>query len=130
MSVSVQYFIGRLTKTPEARMVGENKVVNFTVAVDPVIKGRDSDFYNVVAWRGLAETCEKYLDKGRMVFVSGRPQNRSYEVTRDSVTFKQYVSEVVADTVRFLDRGEAAPAGVGASTGAGEEYSSEDDLPF
>jgi single-strand DNA-binding protein len=124
MSLSQHSFIGRLTKKPEGRNVpvqgSEVRVVSFTVAVDAEVKNQDSDFYNVVAWRGLAETCEKYLDRGREVYVSGRPKTRSYE-NKEGQTV--YITEVIADKVQFIGGGgqrsqEETPAASGATPAA------------
>lgn len=136
-------FIGRLTDDPKGKDVpsGGNtvRVVNFSAACDRD-RGDGTDYYDVVTWRGLAENCEKYLSKGRLVLVSGRPQKRSYDVTRDGVTFKQYVTEIIADEVQFLDKassdaGSSAPDRSRATVPAGTSDErpidiSDDDLPF
>lgn len=107
MSYSEHAFIGRLTKDPDIREVsikGEaTKVANFTVACDRKV-GNEADFYNVVAWRQLAATVERYLSSGRLVLVKGRPQNRRYDVTKDGVTFTQNVTEIIAEEIQFLDK--------------------------
>jgi single-strand DNA-binding protein len=100
--------IGHLTKDPELRSTSNDiSVTSFTVAVDRNFTNqqgeRETDFIPVVAWRKLAETCAKYLAKGRLVAVSGRMQVRSYE-GKDG---KRYVTEVVADEVQFLERAES-----------------------
>lgn len=105
---SKSIYIGRLTRDPEVKQVtirGEQTTVaNFTVAVDKEV-GEGADFYNIVAWRGLAETVGKFLTKGRLVLVEGRSQTRQYDVTKEGVTFQNYVSETHATKVEFLDRG-------------------------
>ncbi len=99
--------IGRLTRDPELRFTPANgvPVTNFTLAVDrPFLnqKGeREADFIRIVTWRKLAETCANNLGKGRLVAVDGRLQIRSYEGQDGQ---RRYMTEVVADTVRFLDR--------------------------
>ena len=60
---------------------------------------RVSDFFDVVAWRSLAELCGKYLAKGRRVAVVGELQTRSYDA-KDGT--KRYVTEIIADEVEFL----------------------------
>ena len=100
--------IGRLTRDPELRSTSNDiSVTSFTVAVDRNFTNqqgeKETDFIPVVAWRKLAETCAKYLAKGRLVAVSGRMQVRSYE-GKDG---KRYVTEVVADEVQFLERAES-----------------------
>ncbi len=107
MSLSKHSFIGRLVKAPEGRDISGNdgtvRVANFTVACDAESQGQDADFYNVVAWRKLAELCERFLDKGRLVYVEGRPKTRHYDKDGQRV----YITEVIADKVQFLDRAPA-----------------------
>lgn len=108
------FIIGRLTKDPQATATqsGISKS-GFTVAVDRRYKNqqgeKETDFLNVVAWRGLADLCNRYLHKGSKVAVSGSIQTRNYE--KDGQ--KRYITEIVADEVEFLTpkRGESAPEG-------------------
>jgi len=100
--------IGHLTKDPELRTTSNGiSVTSFTIAVDRNFNNqqgeKETDFIPVVAWRKLADTCAKYLAKGRLVAVSGRMQVRSYE-GKDGL--KRYITEVVADEVQFLERME------------------------
>lgn len=97
--------IGRLVKDPELRNTQSGKAVaNFIIAVDrPYVADsgeREADFIPIVAWNKTAENIVKYLGKGRLVAVAGRIQVRNYE--KDNV--RHYVTEVIADDVRFLDR--------------------------
>lgn len=103
--------IGRLTRDPELRYVPSGQpVASFTLAVDRSFKNangeRETDFIDVVAWRKLAETVTQYVGKGRLVAVVGRLQIRSYE-TQDGQ--KRKAAEVVANSVRFLDRKPGEP---------------------
>lgn len=111
MSLSQHSFIGRLTKAPELRQTPAGvSVCTFTVACDSDIKDQDADFYTVVAWRQLGETCANYLEKGREVFVQGRPKTRHYDNNQGQ---RVYVTEVIADKVQFLGgktSGNNAPA--------------------
>jgi single-strand DNA-binding protein len=98
--------IGRLTRNPELRYTGAGTAVaGFTLAVDRPFSNqqgeRETDFIDIVCWRQLAEQVSQHLTKGRLVAVEGRLQIRSYE-TQDGQRRK--VAEVVANTVRFLDR--------------------------
>ena len=100
--------IGRLTRDPELRSTSNDiSVTSFTVAVDRNFTNqqgeKETDFIPVVAWRKLAETCAKYLAKGRLVAVSGRMQVRSYEGKEG----KRNITEVVADEVQFLEKAES-----------------------
>jgi len=98
--------VGRLTRDPDLRYTtnGGVAVTRFTVAVNRKFTNqqgeREADFINIVAWRNLAENCGNYLRKGSLVAVEGRIQTRSYENQEGRTV---YVTEVVADDVRFLD---------------------------
>ncbi len=97
--------IGRLTKKPELKSTANGTAVTtFTLAVDRFTKD-ETDFIPIVVWRSQAESCAKYLDKGKVCAVDGRLQIRSYEGTDGK---KKTVAEVVADNVRFLSpKGDA-----------------------
>ncbi|MBR5250753.1 MAG: single-stranded DNA-binding protein [Clostridia bacterium] len=96
--------IGRLTKDPDLRNVGNNvSVCRFTLAVDRPYRSANgneatADFFNIVVWRAQAENCGKYLQKGRQCAVIGRIENRSYEKDGE----KHYVTEIIAENVEFL----------------------------
>lgn len=136
--------IGRLTADPELRFTPSGiPVGKFTLAVNRNYNNkqgeRDTDFIDIVAWRALAETCTNHLKKGFMVAVDGRLQIRSYD---DNQGIRRKTAEVVAENVRFLDRGkssqytqgEGKQPGSGPRPGQEEEFSevpfTEDDLPF
>jgi single-strand DNA-binding protein len=122
--------IGRLTRDPELRYTPAGvAVTQFTIAVDrPFTSGqgeREADFIPVVTWRQLAETCANYLRKGRLTAVEGRIQVRNYENNEGK---RVYVTEVIADNVRFLESNRESGAreeggsnysGSGASSGGG-----------
>ena len=59
------------------------------------------DRHNIVIWRGMAETAEKYLRKGSQVYIEGKIKTRSWE---DQQGQKRYTTEVVADVMQLLDR--------------------------
>lgn len=97
--------IGRLTRDPELRYTPSGvAVTSFSLAVDRPFTNqqgeREADFINIVTWRQLAETCANYLRKGRLTAVEGRMQVRHYENNEGR---RVYVTEVVADNVRFLE---------------------------
>jgi single-strand DNA-binding protein len=125
--------IGRLTRDPEQRTTQSNvSVTTFTLAVDRNFTNqsgeRETDFLPVVTFKGLADTCYRYLDKGRLVAVSGRIQTRSYEGNDGS---RRYITEIIADEVNFLERkqdnsqqgSKTAPAGF-------EPVYNDSELPF
>lgn len=114
--------IGRLTKDPELRYTPAGvAVTQFTLAVDRPFTSqggeREADFIPVVTWRQLAETCANYLRKGRLTAVEGRIQVRNYENNEGK---RVYVTEVIADNVRFLESNRDG----GGSGGSSREESS------
>ncbi|MFD1179656.1 single-stranded DNA-binding protein [Paenibacillus puldeungensis] len=97
--------IGRPTRDPILKYTPSGvAVTTFTLAVDRPFKSesgeREADFIPVVTWRQLAETCANYLRKGRLTAVEGRIQVRNYE---NSEGKRVYVTEIIADNVRFLE---------------------------
>lgn len=99
------FLIGNLTKDPEMRSTQSGVAVcNFTIAVNRRFRNQqtgqqETDFLNVIAWRQLAELCNKYLVKGRKVAVTGSIQTRTYEAKDGS---KRSTFDIVADEVEFL----------------------------
>jgi single-strand DNA-binding protein len=105
--------VGRLESTPELRYTSTGiPVANFSLSVRRSIpngQGRyERDIFRVVTWRKLAETCCKFLDRGRMIAVDGKLQNRIMSTPNGE---KRIVVEVHADDVRFLEG--ARPRGEG-----------------
>jgi single-strand DNA-binding protein len=144
--------IGRLTRDPELRYTPSGAAVcNIGIATNRYGKDQAgeskeyTDFHDVVVWnqgnRKLAELCGQYLQKGRLVYIEGRLQTRSWD---DATTGqKRYKTEVNAQDVQFIDsRGgeagaapanagtSAVPAGVGTATVTGEGDIDPDDIPF
>ncbi|WP_223070026.1 single-stranded DNA-binding protein [Paenibacillus caui] len=109
--------IGRLTRDPELRYTPSGvAVTQFTLAVDRPFTSqggeREADFIPVVTWRQLAETCANYLRKGRLTAVEGRIQVRNYENNEGK---RVYVTEVIADNVRFLESNRESGGGGGGT---------------
>lgn len=97
--------IGRLTKDPELRYTTSNiPTATFTIAVNRPFQNqsgvREADFIPVVVWRKQAENVKKYITKGNQVAVEGRIQVRNYD---DKDGKKVYVTEVIADSVEFIE---------------------------
>ena len=97
--------IGRLTKDPEVRYTPTQKVVSsFTLAVGKDFKNadgtRDADFVPIIAWGKTAEMCGNNLAKGTRILVEGRISVRNYD---DADGNRRWMTEVVAESVRFLD---------------------------
>ena len=96
--------IGNLTKDPENRTTQNGvSVCSFNIAVNrrfPNADGeRQTDFFRIQAWRGQADSCMKYLAKGRKVAVVGELQPRSYEGKDGSTRISL---DVQADEIEFL----------------------------
>lgn len=131
------FIIGNLTKVPELKTTTNGiSVCSFTVAVQRKYKDqngkRQADFIPVIAWRGLAENCAKYLDKGKKVSVIGEIQTRSYEAKDGS---KRYVTEIIASEIEFLSPNpNAQNGGQGACVPVPDEEAfipiEEEELPF
>lgn len=126
--------IGRLTADPNLKYTPTGvAVTGFNLAVDrPFTNGsgeREADFIPVVTWRQLAETCANYLRKGRLCAVEGRIQVRSYENNEGK---RIYVTEVIADNVRFLESNrQQDQTKQDPFQGEGEPVDIDDrDLPF
>jgi len=101
--------VGRLTKDPELKFIqgSGTAVATCTLAVDRRVKQgeeKQADFIPIVIWGKQAENTANYMSKGSMMAVSGRVQVRSYEA-KDGT--KRYVTEVVADEVQFLSKGNS-----------------------
>lgn len=100
------FLIGNLTRDPESNTTASGvPFCRFTVAVNRRFArdaAENTDYFNVITWRGTAEACAKVLTKGRKVAVSGSIQIRSYE--GNDGTRRQAV-EVTADDVEFLSSG-------------------------
>jgi single-strand DNA-binding protein len=123
--------IGRLTADPTLRFTPNGvAVTTFTLAVDRLFTNqqgeKETDFINIVTWRGQAENCATYLNKGRLAAVDGRLQIRNYENNEGK---KVYVSEVVADNVRFLESANSS-SGNDAQNSNTEQSGKPSDDPF
>lgn len=126
--------IGRLTKDPELTTTTSGvSVCRMSLAVTRRFTNaegeRETDFFNVVVWRSLGETCHKFLKKGSQTAIIGNVQNRSYDATDGT---KRYVTEVVAEEVEFLG---SRTDGEGKKEDAQEEVTKlkpvdDDGLPF
>ena len=105
--------IGNLGKDPEMRYTANGKAVTtFSIACNRNFTGQDgerreeTDWFSIVTWDKLAETCSQFLQKGRRAYVEGRLHTRSWDGPDGN---KRYRTEVIANTVLFLDRAQAAP---------------------
>ena len=133
--------VGNLGKDPEVRYLESGvAVANFTLATSETYKDRNSgerktqtEWHNVVLWRGLAEVAEKYLKKGSQVYVEGKLRTRSWE---DNNGNTRYTTEVVGDNMTMLGRreesssfGNSESAAPSASTPSNESAASVSNTP-
>lgn len=98
------FMIGNLTRDPElTETSGGISVCRFSIAVNRSYTGgngeRQTDFFNCVAWRGLADTVAKYMHKGDKVAISGSIELRNYE---DSKGVKKTSVDIVVGDIEFL----------------------------
>jgi len=102
--------VGNLGKDPEVRhLEGGASVANFTLATTEAYKDKSgnrteqTEWHNIVVWRGLAEVAEKYLKKGMTIYIEGKLRTRSWD---DKDGHKRYTTEIVADTFTILSKKE------------------------
>ena len=118
--------IGRLTDDVELRYTPNGTAVaKFVLAVDRrVAKGaeKQADFIPIVVWNKQAENCANYIGKGRLVAIDGRLQIRSYD---DSNGIRRKAADVIAETVKFLDRAPNAPTSSATAIAKSEETMAE-----
>jgi single-strand DNA-binding protein len=99
--------IGHLGKDPEVRhLEGGTTLVNFPLATSETYtkdgkKIEQTEWHNIVMWRGLADVAAKFLQKGKQVYIEGKLRSRNYE---DKEGNKRYVTEIVAENFTMLGR--------------------------
>lgn len=130
--------IGNLGKDPELKhLEGNLAVARMSVATNENYKDKNGDWqkhtewHDIVMWRDLAERAEKQLKKGDTVYVEGKLTHRKY---KDKDNNDRYVTEVVANTFRSLERKEkgesSAPLSSSDAPPPPGDSGSYDDLPF
>ncbi|MDQ6746664.1 MAG: single-stranded DNA-binding protein [Candidatus Dormibacteraeota bacterium] len=132
-TVNKVILIGRLGKDPEMKYTSAGQAVTtFTLATNRYSKGADgtsqelTDWHTLVAWDKLAETCAQFLTKGRLIYIEGRLQTRSWDGPDGQ---KHSKTEVVLGEMQMLDSRPPEPAAVGVATH--EPGGADDpDLPF
>ena len=133
------FLIGNLTRDPElTETAGGIKICRFAIAVNRNYSGSDgerkTDFFNVVAWRGLGETVARFAKKGNKVAVSGSIELRNYE---DSQGIKRTGVDIVAQDVEFLTPkgngdgyAEAPSSADGGKRASLQAFDDDGDIPF
>jgi single-strand DNA-binding protein len=132
--------VGRITKDPELKKTAQDiAVINFTIAVNRNYTDqqgeKQADFISCVVWRRQAENVAKYVSKGMLLGVEGRIQTRQYE----SETGMKYITEVLCDSVQFLENKSSNQSFEDSSSTKSQsdefyetskKLAAEDDLPF
>ncbi len=137
--VNKALLIGRLGADPEVRYTPDGTMVtNFRLATDLQWKDKNgeklqrTEWHRIVAYGKLADICSNYLSKGKLIFIEGRIQTRSWE-DKDGV--KRSTTEIVAANMQMLDskgqmRSQDVAGDVHTPASPGLEQAPEDDVPF
>jgi len=121
MNLNKVMLIGRLGRDPEMRYTNSGSAVaNFSIATTDTWKDKQgqkqerTEWHNLVAWGRLADFCQNYLKKGKLIYVEGRLQTRDWT---DNQNVKHYRTEIVANTINFMEKlgdSSGAPQGQGS----------------
>jgi len=136
--VNKAILIGRLGKDPEVRYTPDGTMVTtFRIATDEQWKDKNgekvqrTEWHQIVTYRKLAEICGNYLVKGKLVFIEGRIQTRSWE---DKEGVKRFTTEIIANDMKMLDsKGQNKTNGSSSDADAtpmNDADTSMDDVPF
>lgn len=147
MSLNKVMLIGRVGKDPDVRYL-DHGVAVATVVLATTERGyrlqngtevpERTEWHNIIFWRGLAETVEKYVHKGDKLFVEGKIRSRSYD---DQNGVKRYITEIFADNMEMLTPRSSSQAAPVQNSNNNKDMSASrpsvttqegtvDDLPF
>jgi len=131
--------IGNLGRDPELQVTSDGTpFTKFSLAVSRTYKTstgerrEETEWFNIVAWRQLAETCERYLHKGSKVYIEGRLQQRKYT---DKNGVERSAVDVIASDMEMLTPKSASSSSEGYATGSSDDRGDPflpdlpDDLP-
>jgi single-strand DNA-binding protein len=125
--------VGNLGKDPEVKYLDNGvAVANFSLATTENYKNKEgervsqTEWHNIVLWRGLAEVAEKYLKKGASVYIEGKIKTRKWE---DKEGNTRYNTEILADNMTMLG-GKQSQENVSSTPTAEPPADKADDLPF
>jgi len=138
MGINKVILVGNVGKDPEVRHLDNGvAVAKFPLATSETYKNKNgekvtnTEWHNIVIWRGLAEVVEKYVKKGNSLYIEGKIKTRSWD---DKDGNKRYATDIIADNMEMLggknnssSQNETAPQASKADESAIEE---SDDLPF
>ena len=139
MSVNKVILIGNVGKDPDVRYLDSGVAVatfslatterGYTLQNGTQVPDR-TEWHNIVLWRGLAQTAEKYVHKGDKLYIEGKIKSRSYD---DQNGIKRTIVEIFADNMEMLTpRGSSQPQSVQSQQPVQQTVvdSPSDDLPF
>ncbi len=136
MSVNKVILIGNVGKDPDVRYLDNHVcVANLTLATTErgytaqngtQVPDR-TEWHNLVFWRGLAETVEKYVHKGDKLYVEGNIRNRSYD---DQNGVKRYVTEIFVDSMEMLTRPQQKADGAQQPQAPAAPEPGDNGMPF
>ncbi len=125
MSVNKVILVGNVGKDPETRYLDEGTAISkFSMATSETYKNKagervsNTEWHNIVLWRGLAQVAEKYVKKGTQIYIEGRIKTRSYD---DQDGNRKYITEIVGDQMQLLGRKPDESGGQGGNQG-GQSY--------
>ena len=142
MSVNRVILVGHVGKDPEVKHLdGGVTVAKFSLATNETYtdksgqKVNQTEWHNIVVWRGLAETVEKYVKSGKLLYIEGKLKTTSYD---DKDGNKRYTTNVVCESFRFLGANTSKDGSEAQAPAASEHQSPDtnftpqpgDDLPF
>lgn len=133
--------VGHLGKDPEVRHLENGvNVASFSLATTETITNKNgerqdlTEWHNIVVWRGLADVAEKYLKKGKLIYVEGKIKTRSWD---DKEGVKRYTTEIVADSFTMLGKKEDGASSnnnamnnIPSANEIVNSAGADDDLPF
>ena len=126
--------IGNLGKDPEVKYLDSGvAVANFSLATTESYKNKEgervnqTEWHNIVLWRGLAEVAEKWLKKGSSVYIEGKIKTRKWE-DKDGNT--RYNTEILADNMTMLGSKSTSESAAPTTPEQQPETDTADDLPF
>jgi len=128
MSVNKVILVGNVGKDPEVRYLENGvAVANFPFATSETYRNKNgekvtqTEWHNIVLWRGLAEVAEKYVKKGSQLYIDGKIRTRAWD---DKDGNKRYTTEIVGDTMQMLGKRSDS----GSDSTAPQEEISEGDI--
>lgn len=140
MGINKVILIGNVGKDPEVRHLDSGvSVASFPLATSETYRSKDgqkvtnTEWHNIVVWRGLAEVAEKYVKKGNPLYIEGKIRTRSWD---DKDGNKRYTTEIIADIMQMLGSKQSNEDNAASQHESAPEVdvenmpAEEDDLPF